>query len=206
MLAFGQGLFDSHHLRKGGITGNTALEAREAIAGVAGIVDHVRSAFAFWKPQREQAIEILRILGDGNPEHPEFRVYKGGVVKSNDEADYNVRTYVRGRSGLLEDRTAEVGRDEGGIPKNLADLHEMAASVLDRIGARAEQGRPFTNSNYAPNGIYHKDNLARFRFGDKPMARKQVSEMVDYLAEEGRVRFIEHGGGANQIKPVAPQG
>jgi hypothetical protein len=83
-----------HHMRKvsGGKAPQTVAEVREAIRGATGIVDGVRCVYALWPVDEEEGRGICRDLQV--PFMPN-RVVKGAVVKANDYASREIRTYVR---------------------------------------------------------------------------------------------------------------
>ena len=194
----------SHHLRKAGLLATTALEAREAIQGVGGIVDHARAAMAFWLPKKERAVDILRQLAMSDPNEPAYRVLFAALVKANHpRPNFATRTLVRTDSDRLLDFT---GKLEGEHVEELsAEQYDGRRSdLLDSIRKRSETGRRFKNSTHLPDGILHKENVDKLKSPDGKCIgnRKDIGDLLDSLVLRGRIKFVTHGGGAQWIVPT----
>jgi len=191
----------NHHLRKAGLQATTALEAREAIQGVAGIVDHARAVFTMWMPPEDEAQNILRELSMEQPHQPFMRVFKAGLVKWNHrDADSTIKTLVRNKGETLIDVTGKLSGGNGEMTPE--DHRDKKFALLGIITRRAEAGRPFTYSNRAPHGILSRDGLNRLvhnsaRIGGK----KVVNDLIDSLELEGHVKFVKEGN-STLIKPT----
>jgi hypothetical protein len=123
-----------HHMRKIGKWPENLAEVREAVRGASGIVDGVRCVYAMWPAEEKEAEKICRDLQA--PFMPNRVVY-GAVVKANDYALREIRTYVRTDKGLLIDRTSEL---RGVRPSN-TDLWD---ALLEAVKVEAAKGHPFT--------------------------------------------------------------
>lgn len=135
-----------HHMRKEGSSRiQTAEDAREAIRGSTALIDGARGTYALWTAAEDHARRVCQEL---NVEIQPKRVVNGAVVKANDEHDWEVHTYVRADSGLLEDAT-DVGRATSGKQVGLTET--QAADALKKVDQRWSEGRPFSASNNAPD-------------------------------------------------------
>jgi hypothetical protein len=98
----------THHMNKRGkgekIT--TLDDARNAIRGTTALIDGCRLTYALWDSTEDDRREIEQLL---DMKVKRQGVAKGGVVKTNDETDRNIHTYVRDpKSGVLVDRTEDI--------------------------------------------------------------------------------------------------
>jgi hypothetical protein len=96
----------AHHMRKEGtFTIKKSMQAREAIRGTTALIDGARWAYALWPmPESDEMVVAQKMgfeAGLGN-------CVMGGVVKVNDAADTTTRSFLRGESGLLSDRSMEI--------------------------------------------------------------------------------------------------
>jgi hypothetical protein len=130
----------THHMRKFNGEINTVWEAREAIRGTTALVDGSRLTYALWPSKEDELREVAEHFNieDYNP----GTVLKGAIVKTNQQANQSVRTYVRKQNGLLIDRTDELPeQSEGGI--SIARTNE----ILTAIGERWDRGDPLSRAN-----------------------------------------------------------
>jgi len=133
-----------HHMRKDGMNKiDSADTAREAIRGSAALVDGARVTYALWNTKETEAKAICHHIGV--PHRPK-RVVSGAVVKANDEHDWEVHTYVRADSGLLEDRTLQAAETVSG-EGSLSIQHQTV--LLDEIHRRWMEEQPFSASPVA---------------------------------------------------------
>jgi RecA-family ATPase len=138
----GATLIVAHHMRKDGLRGITvAEEAREAIRGSTALVDGARLVYAMWAISGDAEIGPCKALS--LPLNKQSIVC-GCVVKANDLIDRDVRYYGRGKTGLLEDRTAEVES-----ARRLED--EVSQDQIDKtfseIELRWNRENPFSNAS-----------------------------------------------------------
>jgi RecA-family ATPase len=138
----GATLIVAHHMRKDGLRGITvAEEAREAIRGSTALVDGARLVYAMWAISGDAEVGPCKALA--LPLNKQSIVC-GCVVKANDLIDRDVRYYGRGKTGLLEDRTAEVES-----ARRLED--EVSQDQIDKtfseIELRWNRENPFSNAS-----------------------------------------------------------
>lgn len=138
----GATLIVAHHMRKDGLRGITvAEEAREAIRGSTALVDGARLVYAMWAISGDAEIGPCKALA--LPLNKQSIVC-GCVVKANDLIDRDVRYYGRSKTGLLEDRTAEVES-----ARRLED--EVSQDQIDQtfseIELRWNRENPFSNAS-----------------------------------------------------------
>lgn len=172
-----------HHMRKEGMTRIDSSEAaREAIRGSTALIDGARATYALWPTAEEQALRVCAELGI---EHQPKRVVSGAVVKSNDEHDWHVHTYVRADSGLLEDHS-----DKAKVVHATLDRlsNVQVNQSFEEIDARWKAGNPFSaaaNSpdRYLPNWLRQSFDIskkaAKDHFDEWMIGGLLISEMVD---------------------------
>lgn len=142
----GASLIACHHMRKEGMTRiDSSDAAREAIRGSTALIDGARASYALWAAGEDQARRVCQELGI---EYRPKRVVNGAVVKSNDEHDWHVHTYVRAESGLLEDAT-ESTQAITSAGDRLST--EQVSKVFDEIDDRWRAGNPFGSSPQSPD-------------------------------------------------------
>jgi hypothetical protein len=130
-----------HHMRKdGAATISTVDEAREAIRGSTALIDGARATYALWGANAE---ETQRICLEAGVDHRPKRVVHGAVVKSNDEHDWEIHTYLRGDNGLLVD-AQEAGRRAAQKAATMTEAQALA--TLREMATRWRKGRPFSAS------------------------------------------------------------
>lgn len=150
-----------HHMRKEGMTKiDSADGAREAIRGSTALIDGARATYALWPAGEETAQRICQELG---VEHQPKRIISGAVVKSNDEHDWEVHTYVRAASGLLEEATAQARSVQAAGGRLTQDQIERAFKEIDD---RWQAGNPFSAAanaveRYLPNYLQRQFNVPK---------------------------------------------
>lgn len=150
-----------HHMRKEGMTKiDSADGAREAIRGSTALIDGARATYALWPTGEETAQRICQELG---VEHQPKRIISGAVVKSNDEHDWEVHTYVRAASGLLEEATAQARSVQATGGRLTPDQIERAFKEVDD---RWQSGNPFSAAanaveRYLPNYLQRQFNVSK---------------------------------------------
>jgi hypothetical protein len=82
------------------------------------------------------------------------------------------------------------------------EYNELKDALHAHIAARANQGRPFTNSSQPPNGILNKANLERLVHNDTRIGSKDdITNLIDSLAIDQKIRFVKEGNSL-WIKPA----
>ena len=145
--ATGATVLVSHHMRKeGAFSIRRPADARQAIRGTTALVDGARLVYGLWSlPENEEA-DVCRAL---DVEPGTNAVVCGAVVKTNEFADMEVRTFKRDESGLLIDCSAEM---EELMSAANSLTSQQIASIFDEVRKRFDSGVPF-NAN--PRGRTH---------------------------------------------------
>jgi hypothetical protein len=145
--ATGATVLVSHHMRKeGAFSIRRPADARQAIRGTTALVDGARLVYGMWSlPETEEA-DVCRAL---DVEPGTNAVVCGAVVKTNEFADMEVRTFKRDESGLLIDCSAEM---EELMSAANSLTSQQIASIFDEVRKRFDSGVPF-NAN--PRGRTH---------------------------------------------------
>ena len=176
----GATLIVAHHMRKDGLNGITkAEEAREAIRGSTALVDGARLVYAMWAISGDAEISPCKALS--LPLNKQSIVC-GCVVKANDVADRDVRFYGRGKTGLLEDRTAEVEvarREANEISQQQVD------QTFSEVELRWNRENPFSNAAQTSDRYIVRWMTDKFGV-TKHAAKRAVDSWIDdgYLAIE----------------------
>jgi len=117
-----------HHFAKNTVpTGLT--DARTAIRGAGAFVDNGRWALAIWEAESTDAKGVLKTLGQSERTRQAGVVYFGGLAKSNAPGSKELRTLVRGETGVLEDVTDQI---RAAMPKR-ADMDDAIADALRKF-------------------------------------------------------------------------
>lgn len=176
----GATLIVAHHMRKDGLRGITvAEEARESIRGSTALVDGARLVYAMWAISGDAEIAPCKAL---NLPLNKQSIVCGCVVKANDLIDRDVRYYGRGKSGLLEDRTAEV---ETARQRENMVTQEQINKTFDEIDRRWNREDPFSKASQTGDRY-----LVRWMKESLGMSRRAASnamyEWIDsgYISEE----------------------
>jgi hypothetical protein len=128
----------AHHMRKPG-QGHpikTLSDAREAIRGTTALVDGMRLGYALWPVDEQEAQKICKELRTA---YSANSVVRGGVVKANGPVSRLIATYVRDKTGLLIDCSAQLRLS---APKQ----YELSSLLRDVIADAAIDGQPFTRT------------------------------------------------------------
>jgi hypothetical protein len=130
-----------HHMRKEGSFAITSADgAREAIRGSTALIDGARATYALWGATED---DTKRVCLEAGVEHKPKRVVHGAVVKSNDEHDWDIHTYLRGDNGLLTD-AHDAGLRAAQKTKSMTEAQCLA--TIKAIDNRWRAGRPFSAS------------------------------------------------------------
>lgn len=171
-----------HHMRKEGASKiNSAEDAREAIRGSTALIDGARATYALWGASED---ENRRVCQEAGVEMQPKRVVHGAVVKSNDEHDWEIHTYLRADSGLLEDAT-DLGRRVASKQVGLTEA--QALECLQKIDERWCAGSPFSLSAQAPDRLISTFLIRKYGL-DKHGAKRQIEDWfaAEFLTIETR--------------------
>lgn len=176
----GATLIVAHHMRKDGLNGITkAEEAREAIRGSTALVDGARLVYAMWAINGDAEIAPCKAL---NLPLNKQSIVCGCVVKANDLADRDIRFYGRSKTGLLEDRTAEVE-----VARKQANeiTPDQERKVFDEIELRWNRENPFSNAAQTADRYIVRWMMETMGL-TKHAAKKLVNGWMDdgYIANE----------------------
>ena len=182
-----------HHMRKLSEAPQNLAKVREAVRGASGIVDGVRCVYALWQVEEKEGAKVCRDLGI--PFKPNRVVF--AVVKSNEYALREIRTYVRSDEGLLIDRTSEL---RGSRPSSRELLDELAAAIV----AQAAAGAPFSHTG--EGGVFKQSQ--RLPPSLRDLSKHVLEDMVKTLLNEEPPRIIKcvYRGSNNARYLDAPDG
>jgi AAA domain-containing protein/bifunctional DNA primase/polymerase-like protein len=157
----------AHHMRKPahGHSIKTLSDAREAIRGTTALVDGMRLGYALWPVEEEEGRRICKEL---NVTHTANNVVRGGVVKANGPTSRLIATYVRDKTGLLVDCSAQLRLS---APKQ----YDLLPLLRDVIADAAKDGQPFTRTGLS--GLYA-------RRADMPAELRLSRAKIENLAED----------------------
>jgi hypothetical protein len=173
----GATLIVAHHMRKDGLNGITkAEEAREAIRGSTALVDGARLVYAMWAISGDAELAPCKAL---NLPLNKQSIVCGCVVKANDLADRDIRFYGRSKTGLLEDRTAEVE-----IARKQANeiSPEQEARVFDEIEMRWNREAPFSNAAQTADRY-----IVRWMMDTLGLTKQAAKRMVNNWMDDGYI-------------------
>lgn len=127
-----------HHMRKdGAFSIKRPADARQAIRGTTALVDGARLVYGLWSLPENEDADLCKLM---SLEPGQNNLACGAVVKTNEFADTNVRTFKRSEQGLLVDCTGEV-------EELLSDASFISNNQLETIMAevqkRWDNGAPF---------------------------------------------------------------
>lgn len=178
-----------HHMRKEGSNRIvSADDAREAIRGSTALIDGARATYALWTASEDQTRRVCIEAGvDVRPK----RVINGAVVKANDEHDWEIHTYLRADSGLLEDAT-EMGRRASTAGSGITEA--QALLCLKEMDRRWQAGRPFSASSNATDRYIGFYMQREFRVS-KEIAKRQLddwfhAEMVGSETRDRKTKMV----------------
>jgi len=132
----GAAVIVSHHMKKLGRPIEDLADAREAVRGTTALVDGVRLVYCLWPAEAERARRVCKEL---RLSYRPGLVVLGGPAKANGAIRKHVATYVRGKSGLLVDRSAD-------LETTPADQQGLAEAFVAAISGAAARGLPFTKT------------------------------------------------------------
>jgi hypothetical protein len=163
----------THHVRKEREAPKNAQEARHLIRGSSALVDQSRAAIVLWTPDEPDARKICKTLDV--PFTPNAVVH-GAVVKSNDGANREKWTLIRGANGILRDVS-------GDIRRQAARPSELMGDVVNAVARAANEGRPMTCTGV--NGLHAR----RAELGDAlaDLGRQRLQAMADDLVQSGQL-------------------
>lgn len=180
--ATGATILVSHHMRKeGSFSIKRPADARQAIRGTTALVDGARLVYGIWSlPENEEA-DICKLL---EVEPGQNNVACGAVVKTNEFADMDIRTFKRSETGLLVDCTAQVEE----LVVEASSLNAtQERSIFDEVQKRWAAGAPFN-----PN-VRGRNNSFPFWVTESYGLPKKVSEkkMLEWM-NRGRLIASAH--------------
>jgi len=134
-----------HHMNKLRDKIRNLDDARNAIAGSAGFVDHGRGAYVLWPEEEQKAKTLCKHMG---VEYARGRVVRGGLPKSNFGGDEDEKIFIRNDVGLLVGMDDEAQRIKRLEEERLMDL------LAEAIASAAAQGHPFQHTG--KQGLFEK--------------------------------------------------
>lgn len=172
----------SHHMRKeGSFSIKRPADARQAIRGTTALVDGARLVYGIWSlPDNEEA-EICKVL---EVEPGQNNVACGAVVKTNEFADMEIRTFKRSETGLLVDCS-------GQLEELMAEISSVSASqeraIFDEVEKRWNDAAPF---NPNPRG---RTSSFTYWLNQSYGLPKRIAEkkMVDWM-NRGQLSAVRH--------------
>lgn len=136
----------SHHMNKLKDSIKNLDEAKYAITGSAGFVDHGRGALAMWPEDKKQAKELCKQYG---LDYAHGSILRAGLAKANFPGDKSEKILVRQPNGTL------IPIDENASSR--ARRWKENIDLLERVIAHfAAQGHPFTLTG--TTGLYERRN------------------------------------------------
>ncbi len=180
--ATGATILVSHHMRKeGSFSIKRPADARQAIRGTTALVDGARLVYGIWSlPENEEA-DICKVL---EVEPGQNNVACGAVVKTNEFADMDIRTFKRSETGLLVDCT-------GQLEELLAEVSSINGTqeqaIFDEVQKRWDNAAPFN-----PN-LRGRTNSFTYWLGQSYGLPKKIAEkkMVEWM-NRGRLVAAGH--------------
>ena len=134
-----------HHMNKLRDKIRNLDDARNAIAGSAGFVDHGRGAYVLWPEEEQKAKTLCKHMG---VEFGRGRVVRGGLAKSNFGGDEDEKVFIRNDIGLL------VGQDEEAQRIKRQEEERLLNLLVEAIASAAIQGHPFQHTG--KQGLFEK--------------------------------------------------
>lgn len=134
-----------HHMNKLRDKIKNLDDARNAIAGSAGFVDHGRGAYVLWPEEEQKAKTLCKHMG---VEFSRGRVVRGGLAKNNFPGDEDEKVFVRNDIGLL------VGMDDEAYRIKRQEEERLLGLLTEAIASAAIQGHPFQHTG--KQGLFEK--------------------------------------------------
>jgi len=184
-----------HHLNKLGKDRVATLDqARTAISGSAGFVDHGRGAYVFWPEEESRARDLCKQL---EIEFERHRIIRGGLAKNNYPGDTREQVYLRQENGLLVTVDRAAKEIAARMRSELLDLLERA------VAQAAEQGLPFQHTGR--HGLFEK----RERLPEKLRTRSKhvLDGLGRQLLDTRRIdKYRPASGGKSEVWLDVPTG
>jgi hypothetical protein len=172
----------AHHMRKDGAFNITkATQAREAIRGTTALVDGARWAYGLWA--MNEADELVLAQKMDNIEAGVGQCAQGAVVKTNDQCDMHIRSFIRGETGLLMDRTMEVSTILDASTK--LDRGQTKA-VFEEINRRWNTSEPFSMAANTTR------SLQAFLHSDYGMPKRAAKSYIEAWSTQGFIESTVH--------------
>ena len=172
----------AHHMRKDGAFNITkATQAREAIRGTTALVDGARWAYGLWA--MNEADEIVLAQKMDNIEAGVGQCAQGAVVKTNDACDMHIRSFIRGETGLLMDRTMEV---QGILDASTKLDRNQTQAVFQEINRRWNTSEPFS---IAANTTR---SLQAYLASDYGMPKRAAKSYIEAWCTQGFIESTVH--------------
>jgi hypothetical protein len=108
---------------------------------------------------------------------------QGAVVKTNDQCDMHIRSFIRGETGLLMDRTMEIS----GILDASTKLDRgQTQAVFDEISRRWNTSEPFSMA------VNTQRSLQSFLHGDYGMPKRAAKSYIKAWSDQGFIESAVH--------------
>ncbi len=175
----GATVIGSHHMRKASFEIKSIWQAREAVRGVASLLDQARWCYTFWYGS-ESDLEVVeqQLMNEGVVDEGLNRAdfVQGAIVKSNSPTDQTIRDYVRSESGLLVDRTGdfEMAREVSNTISN-ANRDAIFEDIIERE----------KENNHFVLAAQSKDSLAKHITKNYGYKLRVVRHAIDKWFDEG---------------------
>jgi RecA-family ATPase len=181
-----------HHLTKGTADAQKGLlsaqSAMDSIRGSGAIVGAVRAAYClFPHPEGKKVCDALNIP------FAENKVIYGLVAKANGPARRDRTIFIRGETGLLEDRTMQYNRALGD------DNSLLESELLAAIVTAHAVGNGFSASVQSKNGLYKRREELPKQFQNKPAS--WFEDMAARLVKAGKVAEQKITNGYKFVPP-----
>jgi len=134
-----------HHMNKLRNKIKNLDDARNAISGSAGFVDHGRGAYVLWPEEDQKAKTICKHMG---VEYSRGRIVRGGLAKSNFGGDEDEKVFIRNDIGLL------VCMDDAAQRIKHQEEERLMNLLVEAIASAAVQGHPFQHTG--KQGLFEK--------------------------------------------------
>ena len=172
----------AHHMRKDGAFNITkASQAREAIRGTTALVDGARWAYGLWA--MNEADELVLSQKMDNIEAGVGQCAQGAVVKTNDQCDMFIRSFIRGDTGLLIDKTMEV---EAILDASTKLDHGQTAAIFEEIARRWHSAEPFSMA------VNTQRSLQTFLHIDYGMPKRSAKSYINAWQSQGFIESAIH--------------
>jgi hypothetical protein len=199
----------SHHFNKAGQQAKNRDDARSAIRGVTSLVDGMRAVYSIWRPEEKEAERVCAALGIASsdpardPKEHLRRVYKGAIVKFNDDAEGPEQTYVRRANGWdLIDRTEDVSAAIGPCNGLHAVDPGLSRAIIAAVNQTMADGSPLARTGN--NGVFSRRHVLGSEYAT--LGRAAIERSVTALLAARRLTLTEatRGGRRAQVLTAAP--